>query len=135
MPHLARIYPVGIGLGMRIEDDAKIMKRLDSITKLAIFGMVLFGLMLIGTTCNAQQFNIVENEWNADLKVQIVDHLWDADRVVCIVEKWDIQPKKSWINVSGKWFEGKALWFTEHSWKADERWYITRNKWETTRVD
>ena len=120
---------------MRIGDDAKIMKRLDTTSKLLIGYIIFLMLMLVGTTCKAQVYNITEWEFNADLKVKIVDHKWDADRIVCIVEKYEVNRKKSWISLAGQWYEGKAIWFTEHDYKANEKWYITRHRYETTRQE
>ena len=99
-----------------------------------MIGYLLFLLLLIAAgSCNAQVYHITEWEYQADLKVKIVDHKWDADRIVCIVDKWEVNRKRSWISLAGRWYEGKAIWFTEHDYKANQKWYITRKKYETTR--
>jgi len=107
--------------------------KLDTTWKMMIGYCILLGLLALSTKCHGQVYNITEYEYNADLKVKIVDHKWDADRIVCIVEKFEVNHKKSWISLAGQWYEGKTLYFTEMHWKADEKWYITRYKHETTR--
>lgn len=101
--------------------------------KQVIWWMILLGSVFLADRCNGQTYHITEWEYKADLKVHIVDHMWDADRIVCIVDKWEVNRKRSWISLAGKWYEGKAIWFTEHDYKANEKWYITRKKYETTR--